>query len=116
VTDPKPPMTDATGAPVPDNANIMLAHFYREVIPECRMHAKGWRAHGTFTLTHDTTRYTKPQLELAMTSELKCRRPLDATPRLPARRIPAASVRSAALTAVIRAVITQMAQLTGGLP
>ena len=52
--------TNATGAPVADNTNIMtagrtrpgvapgymvdrkLAHFDREVIPERRMHAKGW--------------------------------------------------------------------------
>ena len=69
--------TNATGAPVADNTNILtagrrgpallqdiwlmekLAHFDREVIPERRMHAKGWGAHGTFTTTHDITRYTK---------------------------------------------------------
>src|ERR1700731_1165753 len=57
--------TNATGAPVPDNTNILtagrrgpallqdiwliekLAHFDREVIPERRMHAKGAGAHGT---------------------------------------------------------------------
>ncbi|MDL2291337.1 catalase, partial [Desulfovibrio sp. OttesenSCG-928-F20] len=31
----------------------------REVIPERRMHAKGSGAFGTFTVTHDITRYTK---------------------------------------------------------
>src|SRR5258706_11443426 len=69
--------TNATGAPVADNTNIMtagrrgpallqdiwliekMAHFDREVIPERRMHAKGWGAHGTFTVTHDITKYTK---------------------------------------------------------
>jgi hypothetical protein len=69
--------TNATGAPVPENTNILtaggrgpallqdiwliekLAHFDREVIPERRMHAKGWGAHGTFTTTHDITKYTK---------------------------------------------------------
>src|SRR3981189_1892691 len=69
--------TNATGAPVADNTNIMtagrrgpallqdiwliekLAHFDREVIPERRMHAKGWGAHGTFTAAHDITKYTK---------------------------------------------------------
>src|SRR6202047_3701150 len=69
--------TNATGAPVPDNTNILtagrrgpallqdiwliekLAHFDREFIPERRMHAKGWGAHGTFTTTHDITKYTK---------------------------------------------------------
>ena len=67
-------------APVVDNTNIMtagprgpallqdiwliekLAHFDREVIPERRMHAKGWGAHGIFTVTHDITRYTKAKI------------------------------------------------------
>jgi catalase len=39
-----------------------LAHFHREVIPERRMHAKGAGAHGTFTVTHDITRYTKAKI------------------------------------------------------
>ena len=61
--------TNATGTPVVDNTNIQtagprgpallqdiwliekLAHFDREVIPERRMHAKGWGAYGTFTVT-----------------------------------------------------------------
>src|SRR6202167_1415012 len=72
--------TNATGAPVADNTNIMtagrrgpallqdiwliekLAHFDREVIPERRMHAKGWGANGTFKVTHDITRYTKAKI------------------------------------------------------
>ncbi len=72
--------TNATGAPVADNTNIMtagprgpallqdiwllekLAHFDREVIPERRMHAKGWGAHGTFTVTQDITRFTKAKI------------------------------------------------------
>jgi catalase len=72
--------TNATGSPVADNTNIMtagrrgpallqdiwliekLAHFDREVIPERRMHAKGWGAHGTFTVTDDITRYTKANI------------------------------------------------------
>jgi catalase len=71
--------TNVTGAPVADNTNIMtagprgpallqdiwliekLAHFNRELIPERRMHAKGSGAHGTFTVTHDITRFTKGQ-------------------------------------------------------
>ncbi|WP_206240060.1 catalase [Novosphingobium terrae] len=75
-----PPFTNATGAPVADNTNILsagprgpallqdiwliekLAHFDREVIPERRMHAKGWGAHGTFTVTHDITAYTKASI------------------------------------------------------
>ena len=39
-----------------------LAHFDREVIPERRMHAKGSGAYGTFTVTHDVTRYTKASI------------------------------------------------------
>nr|WP_167108579.1 catalase [Sphingomonas oligoaromativorans] len=73
-------LTTAAGAPVVDNVNIMtagprgpallqdvwliekLAHFDREVIPERRMHAKGSGAFGTFTVTHDISRYTKASL------------------------------------------------------
>ncbi len=69
-------LTTATGTPVPDNQNIQtaglrgpallqdfwflekMAHFDREVIPERRMHAKGSGAFGTFTVTHDITKYT----------------------------------------------------------
>ena len=76
----KKTFTNATGAPVPDNTNILtagprgpallqdiwliekLAHFDREVIPERRMHAKGWGAYGTFKVTHDITRYTKANI------------------------------------------------------
>jgi catalase len=72
--------TNAAGVPVADNTNIMtagrrgpallqdlwliekLAHFDREVIPERRMHAKGWGAHGTFTVTHDITCFTKAKI------------------------------------------------------
>lgn len=35
------------------------AHFNREVIPERRMHAKGWGAFGQFTVTHDISQYSK---------------------------------------------------------
>ncbi|HEY0586195.1 MAG TPA: catalase [Pseudoduganella sp.] len=70
-------LTTAAGAPVADNQNVetagprgpmllqdvwhleKLAHFHREVIPERRMHAKGSGAYGTFTVTHDITRFTK---------------------------------------------------------
>lgn len=38
------------------------AHFNREVIPERRMHAKGWGAWGEFTVTHDITNYTKAKI------------------------------------------------------
>ena len=39
-----------------------LANFNREVIPERRMHAKGSGAFGTFTVTHDITKYTKAKI------------------------------------------------------
>jgi catalase len=39
-----------------------LAHFDREVIPERRMHAKGSGAFGTFTVTHDITKYAKAKI------------------------------------------------------
>jgi len=80
MSDQKKKLTTAAGAPVADNQNTMtagprgpvllqdvwhlekLAHFDREVIPERRMHAKGSGAYGTFTVTHDITRYTKAAL------------------------------------------------------
>ena len=39
-----------------------LAHQNRERIPERAVHAKGWGAYGTFTVTHDITKYTKAKL------------------------------------------------------
>lgn len=76
----KKKLTTVAGAPVADNQNTMtagprgpvllqdvwylekLAHFDREVIPERRMHAKGSGAYGTFTVTHDITKYTKAKI------------------------------------------------------
>lgn len=76
----KKKLTTAAGCPVADNQNIMtagprgpqllqdvwfqekLAHFDREVIPERRMHAKGSAAYGTFTVTHDISRYTRAKV------------------------------------------------------
>ncbi len=73
-------LTTAAGAPVADNDNSMtagpngpmllqdvwhlekMAHMNREVLPERRMHAKGWGAHGKFTTTHDITKHTKAAL------------------------------------------------------
>jgi len=73
-------LTTGAGAPVPDNQNTMtagprgpvllqdvwylekLGHFDREVIPERRMHAKGSGAFGSFTVTHDITKYTKAKV------------------------------------------------------
>ena len=76
----KKKLTTSVGCPVADNQNVMtagprgpmllqdvwflekLAHFDREVIPERRMHAKGSGAYGTFTVTHDITRYTRAKI------------------------------------------------------
>lgn len=80
-------LTHATGAPVVDNQNIQtagphgpallqdiwllekLAHFDREVIPERRMHAKGFGAFGKFTVTHDITPFTKAKIFARVGSE-----------------------------------------------
>ena len=81
-TDPPRPshLTTDFGAPVPDNQNSLtagprgpllaqdvwlnekLANFVREVIPERRMHAKGSGAFGTFTVTHDISRFTRASI------------------------------------------------------
>ena len=71
-----PRLTTTAGAPIADNQNSMtagprgpvlmqdyqllekLAHQNRERIPERVVHAKGWGAFGTFTVTHDITKYT----------------------------------------------------------
>jgi len=76
----KKKLTTSAGCPVSDNQNIMtagkngpqllqdvwflekLAHFDREVIPERRMHAKGSGAYGTFTVTHDISKYTRAKI------------------------------------------------------
>ncbi len=73
-------LTTTAGCPVADNQNVLtagkrgpmllqdvwflekLAHMDREVIPERRMHAKGSGAFGTFTVTHDITRYTRASI------------------------------------------------------
>ena len=76
----RPILTTAAGAPVPDNQNSItagphgpvllqdyqllekLAHQNRERIPERTVHAKGWGAHGSFTVTKDITKYTKASI------------------------------------------------------
>jgi len=70
-------LTNEVGAPVAENENSLtfgprgpvamqdvwllekLAHFDREVIPERRMHAKGWGAYGTLKITQDITQWSK---------------------------------------------------------
>ena len=69
-------LTTTAGAPVPDNQNSItagprgplllqdyqliekLAHQNRERIPERVVHAKGWGAFGTLTITNDITKYS----------------------------------------------------------
>ncbi len=76
----KATITTASGIPVADNQNSIsagprgplllqdfhliekLQHFNRERIPERVVHAKGSGAYGTFTVTHDISRYTKAKL------------------------------------------------------
>jgi catalase len=67
----KPTLTTTAGAPIADNQNSVtagprgpvllqdyqliekLAHQNRERIPERTVHAKGWGAYGTLTITGD---------------------------------------------------------------
>ncbi len=89
----KKKLTANNGSPVSDNQNVLtagprgpmllqdvwflekLAHFDREVIPERRMHAKGSGAYGTFTVTHDITKYTRASIftEVGKKTELFAR-------------------------------------------
>ncbi|QJW89741.1 catalase [Spirosoma taeanense] len=73
-------LTTASGSPYFENENSMsvgqrgplllqdyilhekMAHFNRERIPERVVHAKGSGAFGTFTVTHDITKYTRAKL------------------------------------------------------
>jgi catalase len=76
MSDKKQTLTTTAGNVIADNQNSLtagehgpvliedyklmekLAHQNRERIPERVVHAKGWGAHGTFTVTHDITQYT----------------------------------------------------------
>jgi len=89
----KDTLTTAGGAPVEDNQNSItagergpilmqdvhlmekLATFARERIPERVVHAKGAGAYGTFTVTHDITKYTKAKIfsEIGKQTELVAR-------------------------------------------
>ena len=73
-------LTTSAGAPVADNQNSIsagprgplllqdyqllekLAHQNRERIPERVVHAKGWGAYGTLTVTNDITRYSRAKV------------------------------------------------------
>jgi len=76
----RPTLTTTGGNPVGDNQNSQtagprgpvllqdyqliekLAHQNRERIPERVVHAKGWGAHGTLTVTHDISKYTRAKV------------------------------------------------------
>lgn len=86
-------MTTTAGAPVADNQNSQtagprgpvllqdwqliekLAHQNRERIPERVVHAKGWGAFGTLTVTNDISEYTCAKLfsEIGKTTDLLIR-------------------------------------------
>ena len=86
----KKKMTTASGRPVADNQNVQtagrpgpmllpdpwflekLSPFDREVIPERRMHAKGSGAYGTFTVTHDITKYTRASIFSEVGKKTEC--------------------------------------------
>ena len=82
-------LTTASGKPYVENENTMtagprgpvllqdfilhekMAHFNRERIPERVVHAKGSGAFGTFTVTHDITKYTKAKIFSAVGKQTK---------------------------------------------
>ncbi len=83
-------LTTTAGAPIADNQNSLtagargpvllqdyqllekLAHQNRERIPERVVHAKGWGAFGTLTVTHDITKYTRAKLFSAVGKKTPC--------------------------------------------
>lgn len=80
-------LTTDAGAPVADNQRTLTAgphgpalvedvwlfekmsHLNREVLPERRMHAKGFGAHGVFRVTADISRYTYASIFAAIGKE-----------------------------------------------
>jgi len=85
----KKKLTTASGIPYAENENSMtvgprgpillqdfilhekMAHFNRERIPERVVHAKGSGAYGTFTVTHDITKYTRAKIFNTIGKETK---------------------------------------------
>jgi catalase len=49
-----------------------MQHFNRERIPERVVHAKGSGAYGTFTVTHDITKYTKASIFSKVGKKTEC--------------------------------------------
>lgn len=83
-------LTTTAGAPVADNQNSItagprgpvllqdyqllekLAHQNRERIPERVVHAKGWGAFGTLTITNDITKYTRAKVFSKVGKQTQC--------------------------------------------
>src|SRR6201993_3406277 len=83
-------LTTNAGAPIVDNQNSetagprgpvllqdyqlieKLAHQNRERIPERIVHAKGWGAYGTLTVTHDITKYTRAKVFSEIGKQTPC--------------------------------------------
>jgi catalase len=83
-------LTTSSGAPIADNQNSLtagprgpvlmqdhqllekLAHQNRERIPERVVHANGWGAFGTLTITHDITKYTRAKVFSAVGKQTPC--------------------------------------------
>lgn len=83
-------LTTAAGNPVPNNQHSLtagprgpvlmqdyhlfekMARFNRERIPERVVHAKGYGAYGTFTVTNDITPYTHARLFAAVGKQTEC--------------------------------------------
>ena len=86
----KKQLTTTAGIPVGDNQNSLTAgprgpllvqdwqlfekhaHFNRERIPERIVHAKGSGAYGTFTVTHDISKYTKAAIFSKVGKKTEC--------------------------------------------
>ncbi|MGJ8528137.1 catalase [Maritalea sp.] len=87
-----PTLTTTGGAPISDNQNTQtagergpvlmqdyqliekLAHQNRERIPERAVHAKGWGAFGTLTVTEDISKYTRAAaLQKGVTTDMLAR-------------------------------------------
>ena len=87
-------MTATAGKPIADKQNSLtagprgpillqdwqliekLAHQNRERIPERTVHAKGWGAFGTFTVTKDITKYTRAEIFGAVGKKTGMLRPI----------------------------------------
>ena len=105
----KPILTTTAGAPIADNQNSMtagprgpvllqdyqliekLAHQNRERIPERTVHAKGWGAYGTLTITGDISKYTKAACSRSPAPRPTCSRASRPWPASWALRMPSAT-------------------------